>query len=82
MKEVQWEKYKQQADQLRNKFDVHVLMVYYRGYVISFMKKKYKDIMIHRCTQEEQGTRQQVSLKNMKDDAQVRTRIDDCILMQ
>ena len=38
--------------------------------------------MIHRCTQEEQGTEFQVTLKSMKDDTQVRTRINDCILIQ
>ena len=38
--------------------------------------------MIRRCTKKEQGTDEAVSLESMREDAAVRTRIDDCILKQ
>ena len=41
--EEQLKEYEQQADDVRNRFNVNVLMVYYRGYV-TYMKKKYREI--------------------------------------
>ena len=42
--EQQLKGYEQQAVDLRNTFNVNVLMVYYRGYVM-YMKKIYREIM-------------------------------------
>ena len=75
---VQLEEDKQKAAQLRNEHNVNVLMVYYRWYVTYMKKNTEKSLIIHSYS----GEVHKGDEKSMQEDAEVRTRINDCILKQ